>query len=160
MLLNKMNETAYVTPRGIIKIEAELAQLQTVKLPDIIERLQDSMAGGDGIDNTEYINVQEEMALVNGRIRELEHILRHAELIQPGEVDGIIRLGSVVVVQEEGAEGIETYELVGPAEANPSDGLISNQSPLGRALLNHTIGNDVEVQAPDGPMRFRIIAVK
>jgi len=160
MTSNKIDDKAYITPRGVVKIEAELKFLRTEKQPVVVERLQDALVGGDGLDNTEYITVQEELALVNGRIQELEYILRHAELIQPGEVDGIIRLGSVVVVQEEGTNEIETYELVGPAEANPAEGLISNQSPLGRALLNHTIGNDVVVQAPIGLMRFRIIAVK
>lgn len=160
MILENLTETAYVTPRGIIKIEAELEYLKTVKHPDVVERVHDAMAGGDGLDNTEYINVQEELALVNGRIRDLEYILKHAELIQPGEVDGIIHLGSTIVIQEAGSEEIETYELVGPAEANPCDGLISNQSPLGRALLNHTVGDDVEIQAPNGLMRFRILAVR
>ena len=159
MLLNDVNDKAYITPRGLAKIEAELIHLNNEKRPDIIESLQDARTGGDGIDNTEYIVIQEELAYLDARINELDHILRHAELIQPGEVDGIIRLGSTIVVQTEDAE-LETYTLVGSTEANPSDGLISNRSPLGRALLNHTIGNDVEVQAPDGPINFRIIAVK
>jgi transcription elongation factor GreA len=159
MLLNKEDELTYVTPRGIVKIEAELARLQHEKRPEIVERLQDTRTGSDGIDNTEYLAVLDELAHVDGRIHELEYILHHVELIKPGEIDGIIRIGSTIVVQEEGA-GLETYTLVGSAEANPSEGLISNQSPLGRALLNHTIGNDVEVQAPDGMLRFRIIAVK
>ncbi|KAA3659421.1 MAG: transcription elongation factor GreA [Chloroflexi bacterium] len=158
MIKEKVNETAYITPRGVAKIEAELSYLKNTKRPDIIERLQDSLAGGDWIDNTEYLSVQDELAFVDGRIQELAYILRHAELIQPGEIDGIIRLGSTVVVQEEGAE-LETYTVVGPPEADPSNGLISNRSPLGRALVNHTIGDDVVVNAPNGVMRFRIIAV-
>ena len=91
-------------------------------------------------------------------VYELDYILRNAELIHPGEVDGIIHLGSTVVVQEEGAE-LETYTLVGPAEANPCEGCISNRSPLGRALLDHTIGDEVEIKTPDGSLYFRIIAL-
>ena len=159
MMSNLKTQAAYVTPKGLARIEAELEMLKNDRLLDVIDRLHDAMAGGDGLDNTEYLAVQEEFALVNGRIQDLEFILRHAELIQPGGVDGIIRLGSTVVVQESGAD-LETYTLVGPAEANPCDGSISDRSPLGRALLNHTIGDEVEVQAPDGLMRFRIIAVK
>lgn len=160
MLMEAVSETAYVTPRGLIKIESEVAYLRGVKRLEIVERLHDAVGGGDSpIDNTEYLAVQEELALVDGRILDLEHILRYAELIQPSEVDGIIRLGSTVIVQEEGAE-LETFTLVGAAEANPSDGMISNLSPVGRALLNHTIGNEVEVQTPNGTLRFRIIAVK
>ncbi len=158
MLLEKIAETAYITPRGKARIEAELERLKGDKRFEIIERLQDARYGGDGLDNTEYLAAQEELAILDGRIQDLEHILRHAELILPGEVDGNIRLGSAVVVQEEGA-GLETYTLVGPAETSPTEGMISDKCPLGRALLNHTIGDEVEIDTPDGPMRFRIIAV-
>jgi transcription elongation factor GreA len=151
-------ETAYITYRGKIKIEAEIERLKGQIRLEIIDRLQDTKTGGDGIDNTEYIAALEEMTMLELRINQLEEILRHAELIMPGEVDGVVRLGSTVIVQEEGAD-LETYTLVGPAEANPSEGMISNRCPLGRALLNHTIGEEVKVTTPDGPMRFRIIAV-
>ncbi len=158
MVADSVSEIAYITPQGIAKIEEKLAYLKDVKRLDIVERLHDAMAGGDGIDNSEYLLVQEELALVNGRIQELEYILRHAELIQLGDFGGIIQLGSTVVIQEDGAD-LETYTLVGPAEANPSEGLISNRSPLGRALLDHTIGDELQVETPEGPVHFRIIAV-
>ena len=158
MLMEKVAETAYITPRGMARIEAEVARLKGDRRLEIIERLQDAKTSGDPIDNTEYMAVEEELALLDGRIHELEYILRHAELILPGEVDGIIRLGSTVVVQQEGAN-LETFTLVGPAEAYPSDGMISNKSPLGRTLLNHTFGDEVEVETPDGLLRFRIFAV-
>ena len=159
MTLDNVSDTAYITPRGYAKIETELKRLRNTKRPELIEQLHETSAGGDGLDNTEYLFVQDELALVDGRIQELDYILRNAELIQPGEVDGIIHLGSTVVVQEVGAE-LETYTLVGPAEANPCEGCISNRSPLGRALLEHTIGDEVEIETPDGSLCFRIIAVK
>lgn len=158
MVSDQIAETAYITPRGLAKIKAEIEQLKGEKRLELIERLRDTQYGGDGLDNTEYIAAQEELAMLDGRIEDLEHILRHAQLIIPGEVDGIIRLGSTVVIHEEGGE-LETYTLVGPAEADPSEGMISNLCPLGRALLNHTIGDDVEVLTPNGLLRFRIIAV-
>ncbi|KAA3665194.1 MAG: transcription elongation factor GreA [Chloroflexi bacterium] len=158
MLMEQVEESVFITPKGIIKIEAEISRLRNTKRPEVVERLRDSMTGGDQIDNTEYITTQDELAFVDGRIQDLTHILRNAELIQPGEIDGIIRLGSTVIIQEKGAD-LETYTLVGPTEADPSEGLISNKSPLGCALINHTIGDDVEINAPDGVMRFRIIAV-
>jgi transcription elongation factor GreA len=151
-------ETAYITPRGLAKIEAELNRLKNDKRPEIVEELHDAMVGGDVIDNTEYLLVQDELALVDGRIMDLENILRRAEVIQPGEVDGIIHLGSTVVIQEDGSD-LETYTIVGPAEADPCQGCISNRSPLGRALLNHTIGEEVDIETPDGRITFRIIAV-
>ena len=158
MSLKEKTDIAYITPKGFAKIENELARLRDDKRIEIIERLHDAMAGGDSIDNTEYLLVQEELALVEGRIKELDYILRNAQVIQPGEVDGTIHLGSTVVIQEEGAD-LETYTIVGPAEANPCEGCISNRSPLGRALIDHTIGEEVEIETPDGPMKFRIIAV-
>lgn len=158
MSSDEVVETAYITPRGMAKIEAEVQRLKGDKRFELIERLQETRTGGDGLDNTEYIAAQEDLAALDGRIQDLEEILRHAELILPGDVDGIIRLGSTVVIQEEGS-ALETYTLVGPAEANPSEGMISNKCPLGHALLNHTIGDDVEVQTPGGLMRFHIIAV-
>ena len=118
--LEEVVETAYITPKGMVKIEAEVERLKGDKRFEIIERLQETRTGGDGLDNTEYIAAQEELAALDGRIQDLEEILRHAELIVPGEVDGIIRLGSTVVVQEEGF-ALETYTLVGPAEANQAD---------------------------------------
>jgi transcription elongation factor GreA len=159
MVIVNQADTAYVTPGGLARIERELADLKEVKRPEIVERLHDAQGGGDGIDNTELLSVQEELALIDGRIQELAYILRHVQLIKPGTIDGIIRLGSVVVIQEEGVENVETYTIVGSTEASPMDGLISEQSPLGRAILNHTIGDNVEVHAPGGLMRFRIIAV-
>ena len=158
MLHEMTHEVAYVTPKGLAKIEKELDYLQRVKLAEVAERLHDTRAGGDLVDNIEYMAAEDDMAFVKGRIANLQAILRHAEIIQPGAVDGIIRLGSTVMVQEKDAD-LETYILVGPAEADPTEGLISNLSPLGRALINHTIGDDVEVAAPDGQLRFRICAV-
>lgn len=156
--MESISEIAYVTPQGMAKLEAELDILRNVKLVDISDRLHEAMVGGDSIDNTEYLLVQEELAHVEGRILELEYILRHAELIQPGEMDGTIHLGSTVAIQGEEGE-LETYTLVGPTEANPSVGLISDRSPLGRALLNHTTGDEVKINTPDGPLTFRIIGV-
>jgi transcription elongation factor GreA len=152
------NGTNFITQKGVTKIETEILHLKNNKRPEVLERLQDSLAGGDNIDNTEYLTVLDELAFVDGRIQDLVYILHNAELIQPGEIDGTIRLGNTVIIQEAGAE-IETYTLVGPTEANPWEGFISNESPLGSALINHTIGDEIEITAPDGVMRFRIIAV-
>ena len=154
---SQVNDPSYLTAKGIAKIEAELAHLKQVKRLDITDQLHDAMAGGDSIENSEYLLVQQELALVAGRIRELEYTLCHAELIQPNGSGGIIQLGSTVVVQEEEAEP-ESYTLVGPAEADPCAGCISNRSPLGRALLDHSVGDEVEIETPDGLMRFRIMS--
>lgn len=153
-----INQPFYMTTRGQTRLENELAFLRTTKRLDIVERLHDA-EGGDWLDNVEYITIQDELSLVDGRIAELDHMLRFAEIIQPGEPDGKIHLGNTVVVQEPD-EPPETYTIVGSAEANPDEGLISNLSPLGRALLNHQIGDIVMVQTPsDNVLHFRILAV-
>lgn len=156
--MDSISDVAYITPRGLAKVEAELDVLRNVKLVDISDRLHEAMVGGDSIDNTEYLLVQEELAHLEGRILELEYILRHAELIQPCETDGLIHLGRTVTLQGEAGE-VETYTLVGPTEANPSEGLISDRSPLGRALLNRTSGDEVTIETPDGPFTYRVTGV-
>jgi transcription elongation factor GreA len=95
---------------------------------------------------------------MNRRIRTLEDILRGARLIEHAERDGKVHLGNTVVVQTNG-DGPETYTLVGSAEAEPGEGFISNESPLGQALLDQAIGNDVTVMTPDGELHFHILAV-
>jgi transcription elongation factor GreA len=96
--------------------------------------------------------------LVDGRILELDDVLKNAEIIKRGEPDGRVHLGNTVVIQMTG-DVHETYLIVGSAEADPSEGLISNESPLGKALLDHAVGDDVTVATPNGEMHFRIVAV-
>lgn len=156
MLLDK---PIYVTEKGITELGAELAQLQTKKRLEIIERLQNARGGGDWMDNTEHMLVEEELAFVDGRIRELQYMLDHAQLIEPGNQDNIVDIGETVLIQTNGGE-LEEYTIVGMAEADPSEGLISNESPLGRALLNRKAGDEVVVTAPMGDIRYHILAIR
>lgn len=153
-----MEKTIYMTGRGVEKLTAELEHLRNVKLLEVIERLQDAREGGDTIDNTEYLAVKDEMSFVEGRIEEIEHLLRHAQLIEPRENGGVVQMGSTAVIQADGDE-IETYMIVGTAEADPSAGLISDESPLGQALLNHKADDIIIVKTPDGLLNFRIVAI-
>jgi len=146
-----------MTEQGFAKIESSLARLKERRLL-LADDLSDSYWGGDSIDNTEYLLQREEAAFIENRIFELEEILRNADIIQRGAEDGKVHLGNTVAIQSDG-EPLETYTIVGRAEADPCAGFISNESPLGRALLNHAVGDDVEVPAPDGMFRFRIVAV-
>lgn len=150
-------KTMYMTPKGYGRLEAELNRLLNRRV-DMAEQLHDAQDGGITIDNTEYILLREESAYLETRIRELDNILRHAEIIKPGAPDGRVHLGNTVVVQEESLP-VETYTIVGTVEADPDDGCISNESPLGRALLGCSVGDDIIVTTPDGELRFRIIAV-
>lgn len=146
-----------MTERGFAKIEASLARLKEKRVM-LADDLADSYGGGDSIDNTEYLLQRDEAAYIQNQIFELEEILKNAEIIQRGEEDGKVHLGNTVAIQTDG-EPPETYTIVGRAEADPCEGFISNESPLGKALLDHAVGDEVAVSAPDGLIRFRIIAV-
>jgi transcription elongation factor GreA len=153
------NAAVYVTHDGLKKLEDELEHLRTVKRQEVAQRLHEAMEDGELIENAEYEAAKNEQAFVEGRILELEHMLAQAQVIEPGKSTGVVGIGSTVVIQENG-KGSETYTIVGAAEANPRDGLISNESPLGQALLDHKAGDEVEVRAPAGTLRFRIVKIK
>ena len=149
----------YVTAKGKAHLEAELEQLRTVERPKLIERLGEVKSGGDWMENTEQILFEDELAFLDRRIQDLEDMLADAELIKPDYDYSTVNIGDTVVIQDEEGE-TETYTIVGVAEADPTAGLISNESPMGRALLEHKVGDEVRVEAPAGESRFRIIAVK
>ena len=152
-----ISPTMYMTSRGLTKLEAELSRLR-IRRTEYAQYASEAYSGGDSIDNTEYILLRDELAFLDGRILEIEDILRHAEIIDRGADDGKVHLGNTVVVQC-GDVPVETYTITGSAEADPSQGFISNVSPLGRALLEHGVGDVVLVTSPDGTLQFRILAV-
>ncbi len=155
-----MAQTAvYVTEEGLKKLEEELESLRTSKRQEVAQRLHEAMEGGELIENAEYEAAKNEQAFVEGRILELEHMLAVAKVIEPGGPSDVVRIGSTVVVQEDGQKS-EEYKIVGAAEANPKEGLISNESPLGKALIDHRAGDELEVKAPAGTLRFRVVKVK
>jgi transcription elongation factor GreA len=147
------NQAIYVTAEGLQKLEDELTHLRTVKRQEVAERLHEAIQDGELIENAEYEAAKNEQAFVEGRILELELMLSRAHVIEASADKDIVRIGSTVVVQEDGGTK-ETYTIVGAAEADPKDGRISNESPLGKALLNQKVGDTVEVTAPAGTLRF------
>ena len=153
-----MDKPSYVTEKGLADLKEKLSYLLEVKRPEVIEQMQNVKADGEWMDNTEFQLFEDELALIDGRIRELQIMLDNAQLIQPGNEDNIVNIGETVVVQTEDGE-IERYTIVGVAEADPSAGFVSNESPLAQALLNHKIGEEVIVKAPAGDLRFRIVAI-
>ena len=147
----------YITPKGLEKLEAELLHLRTEKRREIAQYLQETM--GDSEDN-EYLMALDEQAFVEGRIRQLEILLSNVKVIQPGQNQGgVADLGSTVVIRDE-EMSVETYTIVGSAEADPQNGLISNVSPLGKALLGNKVGEDVEIKTPSGLLNYRILAIQ
>jgi len=154
------NKPAYITVEGLEKLKAELDELVNVRRVELANRLHIAIKQGDLSENADYISAKEEQAFLEGRILELEAVVRNAVLIDDNAGgDGIAVLGSYVTVVEEGYDDEESYHIVGVTEADPSKGRISHESPLGKALLGHVVGDVISVQAPAGEIRFRIVEV-
>lgn len=150
---------SYLTRQGFDKLQEELDLLRTVKRQEVAARLHEAMEGGELIEDAEYEAAKNEQAFVEGRIQELEILLANARVIEEkGKMD-IVQIAATVTIQEDEMEP-EVYTIVGPAEANPREGRISNESPFGKALLNHKAGDMVHVDAPDGSYTVRILKVE
>ncbi len=154
--------TSFLTREGYEKLQEELDMLRSTKRQEIANRLHEAMEGGELIENAEYEAAKNEQAFVEGRIKELEILLATARVIadnEKAERAEMIQVGSRVTIQESGNEP-EVYTIVGAAEANPRAGRISNESPLGRALLNRKTGDSVQVDAPAGAFSVQVIKVE
>lgn len=154
-----VSQAVYLTKKGRKKLEEELKYLHETKRQEVANRLHEAMEDGELIENAEYEAAKNEQAFVEGRILEIEHMLASAQEIKRRRSKDQIRIGSTVVIQEDGSTP-ETYTIVGAAEANPRQGLISNESPLGKALLERKIGEKIEVKAPAGLLTFMIVQIK
>ncbi len=149
---------SFLTREGYEKLQEELDYLRKVKRQEVAERLHEAMEGGELIEDAEYEAAKNEQAFVEGRIQELELLLANARVIDENSKSDVVQVGVKVTIQEAENEP-ELYTIVGPAEANPRNGRISNESPLGRALMNHRAGDTVEVEAPGGSFTVQIIKV-
>ena len=148
---------SYLTREGFEKLQAELDELRNNRRKEIAVRLQEAMEDGELIENAEYEDAKNVQAFVEGRIKDLDLLLATARIIDECENEqGFIQVGTTVTLQEDGYEP-ETYMIVGPAEADPLLGRISNESPIGRALINHKVGETVKVDAPGGNYSVLII---
>ena len=150
---------SFLTRQGHEKLQEELEYLRTVKRQEVANRLHEAMEGGELIEDAEYEAAKNEQAFVEGRIQELEILLANARIIEDTGKKEIVQVAAKVTIQEDGNEP-ETYVIVGPAEANPRQGRISNESPLGRALMDHRAGDLVKVDAPGGAFTVRVVKVE
>jgi transcription elongation factor GreA len=153
--------TNFLTKEGFQKLQDELDFLRTAKRQEVAARLHEAMEGGELIENAEYEAAKNEQAFVEGRIQELEMLLATARVIEEngkGKKNDTVQVGSKVTIKEGNYEA-ETYTIVGAAEANPRDGKISNESPIGKAILNHRTGDIVKVETPAGTYNVKIIKV-
>ena len=154
--------TTFLTKEGYQKLAEELENLRTTKRLEVANRLHEAMEGGELIENAEYEAAKNEQAFVEGRIQELEMILASARVIDEKakkEKGDLVQVGSTVTIREEN-NGPEKYTIVGAAEANPREGKISNESPIGKAILNHHAGDEVNVEAPGGTFKVKIVKIE
>jgi transcription elongation factor GreA len=150
----------FLTPEGRVKLEAELENLRTVRRAEVAEQIHSAKEGGDIMENSAYDEAKNEQAFVEGRIMTIEQMLKNAVMIDATRTTDTVGLGSYVTVTERGAREDEVYQIVGSAEADPTRGRISNESPIGRMLLGKRVGNEVQVKIPDGVRHLKIVEIR
>lgn len=151
-----MSQPTYLTAEGAEELRRELDELINVRRPALAAKLTEAVAQGDLKENADYHDAKEQQAFMEGRIKYLENILRSATVIENNGKTDQVRLGGEVTIVEDGTKDEETYVIVGAAEANPRDGKISNESPIGAALLGRKVGDKVKVETPAGLVTFKI----
>jgi len=154
-----MSQPNYLTPEGEAKLQAELEELKGPRRDDLAKRLRSAIQMGDLSENADYHKAKEDQGFLEGRIQEIEAILRNVAIIEKTQSKGFIFIGSQVTIQEEGSDP-ETYHLVGPTEANPRNGRISHESPIGRALMDKKVGDVAEVETPSGKIKFKVLQIE
>jgi len=152
-----MDKPVLLTRDGLQKLERELDELRTVRRSEVAERIKYAKEFGDITENAEYETAKNEQGMLEGRILVLENMIRNAVIIEEGESDSEVRVGSAVDVKDE--FGKQSYTIVGSAEADVAQGKISSESPVGKALLGHKVGDEVEVQSPNGARRVKVVGV-
>lgn len=158
--MEKQSKVFYLTPEGKKKLEEELEYLRTVRRIEIAQQIHQAKAEGDISENAGYEEAKTAQAFLEGRIMTLEKILENAVIIERPEGSDRVCLGSKVTLLEEGNTEPETYMIVGSTEADPLQGRISNESPLGKALMGAKVGDTVVVNAPAGRIVFKIISIE
>jgi transcription elongation factor GreA len=155
-----MTETPYLTAEGAGKLRAELAQLKGPGREEMAKRLRSAIQMGDLSENADYHKAKEDQGFMEGRILELEYLLNNAIIVeaQTGQRN-VVEVGTTVTVQEEDLDP-EVFMLVGAKEADPRNGKISNESPIGRALIGHQVGEQVTAQTPGGELSFKILKIE
>ncbi len=151
-----------LTREGYDKLVAELEYLRGTKRAEVSERLRSAIDGGgdDLLENAEYEAAKNEQSFTEGRINDLEYLVATARIVDNPEKVGVVDVGSKIKIQEEGLDEIESYSIVGAPEADPKENKISNESPIGKAVIGHRKGDVVQVTAPMGSYSIKIIEIK
>jgi len=154
------NQEYYLTEEGAERLRAELKELKGPRRTELAKRLRTAIQQGDLSENADYHKAKDDQAFLEGRIQELQNLLSNAVIISAEKsAGGVIGVGSRIVVKEKDREPVK-YFLVGAQEADPRNGKISNESPIGKALLGHRAGETVSFQSPGGTLSFEIVSVE
>jgi len=148
-----------LTAEGFLNLEEELNELKTVRRPQIIEAIKDARAQGDLSENADYDAARNDQAELEARIKELEYMIEHAKIIE-GPEKGVVGVGSTITISYVDDDEEEEYMIVGSLEANPFENRISNESPIGKAVLNRKVGEIVSVESPNGAYDVKILEIK
>lgn len=152
-----MSKKYLLTQEGLLKLNEELKVLVTEKRKDVIERIREAAAHGDLSENADYAQAREEQSFIEGRIQEIEDMIKNAEIITHTAGHNNVTIGSTVVVKV--GEEEKSYSIVGSNEANPGAGKISNESTVGRALLGKKVGDKVTVSTPAGEKEYEVVSI-
>ena len=147
----------YLSKEGLDKLRTELDEMTSVKRPEVAQRIHDAKEHGDLSENAEYEDAKNEQAFVEGRIQTLEGMIKNATLIDEHHTNDHVQIGSTVKVS--GPDGSQSFTIVGSTEAKPAEGRISNESPVGRALLGKKKGENVTVSVPAGDLAYKIVSI-
>ncbi len=156
--MKKENASVVLTPEGYLELEAELIDLKLNKRPEVINALKYARSLGDLSENADYDAARNEQAQLESRIKELEYKLEHCEIIDNKD-KGVANVGSTIVIEYEPGDE-EEYKLVGSLEADPFENKISNESPIGKAVIGHKAGETVSVESPNGAYDVLLKSVK
>lgn len=150
-----------MTYEGIKKLEQELENLKTVKRKEITEKIRVALSFGDLSENSEYDSAKNEQAFVEGRIVQLENMLKNATIIDEDEIPSdVVSVGSIVKLKDYDFDEEVEYLIVGSAEADPVNNKISNESPVGKGLVGKRVGDILEIQIPDGVSKYEILSIR
>ena len=154
-------ETRYkMSAERLEELKKELEYLQTVREKEVAEQIKEARSFGDLSENSEYDEAKTEQGKLYSKIAEIKNLVENAEIVQKSEGTDTVGNGSIVTIRDVEFDDTEVYQIVGSQEANPAEGKVSDDSPVGKALMGHRVGETVQVQAPAGAIEFEILKIE